>query len=137
MSEGTPAILGLNEAAVVALLKRAIRNTLLLGLIPGLILLVASGWRNAGMLGVGAAISAASLWEWMRLAQVMSARMRGERQQRGTFVLVLFFLFRLMIFGGVIYGSLKCLQGSPVALLCGLSLAVATLVWEALQLLQA
>ena len=37
---------------------------------------------------------------------------------------VVFFVLRLTVFAGVIYGSLKCFQGSVVALLCGLGLAV-------------
>jgi hypothetical protein len=41
-----------------------------------------------------------------------------------------------MIFAGVIYGSLKFIHGSAVALLCGLGLAVLTLGWEAIQLLR-
>ena len=44
--------------------------------------------------------------------------------------MVSFFLFRLMIFAGAIYGSLKCFQGSAVALLCGLGLAVIAIGWE-------
>jgi hypothetical protein len=36
----------------------------------------------------------------------------------------------------VIYGSLKCFQGSVVALLCGLGLAALTVGWEAVVLLR-
>ena len=49
---------------------------------------------------------------------------------------VTFFLLRLIIFGGVIYGSLKCFQGSAIALLFGLSLAIVAMMWEALRLLR-
>ena len=48
----------------------------------------------------------------------------------------MFFVLRLTIFAGVIYGSLKCFQGSVVALLCGLGLAVLAMGWEALRLLR-
>jgi hypothetical protein len=49
---------------------------------------------------------------------------------------VIFFVMRLAIFAGVIYGSLKCFQGSVVALLFGLALAVMSVGWEAIRLLR-
>jgi hypothetical protein len=55
---------------------------------------------------------------------------------RGVAIPILFFLFRLMVFAGAIYVSLKCFRGSAIALLCGLGLAVLSLVWEALGLLR-
>ena len=50
--------------------------------------------------------------------------------------MVLFFVLRLTVFAGVIYGSLKCFHGSVVALLFGLGLAVLTIGWEAIRLLR-
>jgi hypothetical protein len=136
MTEETHPILGLTEESVEALLKRAIRNTLILGLIPALVLLVAAGWRDAAMLGTGALISAASIFEWLRLVRLMNARMRKQKAQRGAILVIGFFLLRLMFFAAAIYGSLKCFHGSPIALLCGLGLAVATLLWEAIRMLR-
>jgi hypothetical protein len=81
-------------------------------------------------------ISAASIFEWLRLTRLINARLRKQRAQRGAFLIVSFFLLRLLFFAAAIYGSLKCFQGSPIALLCGLSLAVATLLWEAIRLLK-
>jgi Na+/H+-translocating membrane pyrophosphatase len=136
MTEETHPILGLTEETLEALLKRAIRNTLILGLIPAIVLLIATGWRDAAMLVTGALISAASIFEWLRLTRLINARMRKQKAQRGAFLIVSFFLLRLLFFAAAIYGSLKCFQGSPIALLCGLSLAVATLLWEAIRLLK-
>ncbi len=136
MSEEPHPILGLTEESVEALLQRAIRNTLILGMVPALVLLAARGWRDAAMLGTGALISAASLYEWLRLARLMSARMRKQKPQRGTVLVIAFFLVRLIFFAAAIYGSLRCFQGSPIALLCGLGLALATLLWEAIRLLK-
>jgi hypothetical protein len=136
MTEETHPILGLTEETVEVLLKRAIRNTLILGLIPALVLLIATGWRDAAMLVTGALISAASIWEWLRLVRLMNARMRKQKAQRGAILVLGFFLLRLIFFAALIYGSLKCFRGSPIALLCGLSLAVATLLWEAIRLLK-
>jgi hypothetical protein len=45
-------------------------------------------------------------------------------------------VLRLTVFAAAIYGSLKCFQGSVVALLCGLGLAVLATAWESLRLLK-
>ena len=136
MTEEIPSIANLTEEDLDALLKRSVRNTVILGLVPALVLLIASGWRNAAMLLTGALISAASLLEWQRLARLMNARMKRKQAPRGAALAVGFFLVRLLIFAGVIYGSLKCFQGSVIALLCGLGLAVLATAWEALRLLK-
>jgi hypothetical protein len=136
MTEEAHPILGLTEETLEALLKRAVRNTVILGLIPALVLWISSGWRNAAMLLTGALISAASILEWLRLVRLINARMKKQKAQRGAVLVLGFFLLRLLFFGAAIYGSLKCFQGSPIALVCGLSLAVVTLTWEALQLLR-
>jgi hypothetical protein len=136
MTEETHPILGLTEETLEAMLKRAIRNTLILGLIPSLVLLVATGWRDAAMLTTGALISAASIFEWLRLVRLINARTRKQKAQRGAILVIGFFLLRLIFFGAAIYVSLRCFHGSPIALLCGLSLAIATLLWEAIRLLR-
>lgn len=129
-------LVGLTDEAFAALLKRAIRDTLILGLIPTLILLVASGWRNAAMFAVGAAISAASIFEWQRLIRLINAKLDNQKTPRSALLVVTFFVFRLTLFAGAIYGSLKCFHGSVFALLCGLGLAVIAVAFEALRLLK-
>jgi uncharacterized membrane protein len=136
MSEEDQPLADLSDAALQALLQRAIRNTLILGLISAVVLLIASGWRNALMMAVGAAISAASILEWQRLVRFINARMDHQKSPRGTVTVVVFFVLRLTVFAGVIYGSLKCFHGSVIALLCGLGLALAATAWEALRLLR-
>ena len=126
----------LTDAGLDALLRRAIRITLILGLLASLALWRASGWRNAAMLATGAAISAASIFEWQRLIRLINAKLDRKQLPRGAGLAFMFFVIRLLVFGGVIYGSLKCFQGSVVALLCGLGLAVLATVWEALSLLR-
>jgi hypothetical protein len=125
----------LSEEALDALLKRAVRNTVILALVPALVLWIAAGWRDAAMLLTGGLISAASILEWQRLVRLMNARMKRRQTSRGAFLVIGFFLVRLLFFAAVIYGSLKCFQGSAVALLCGLGLAAFTLLWEAVRLL--
>jgi hypothetical protein len=136
MTDETSPIAGLTDEALQALLKRAIRDTLILGLIATLILLFASGWRNAAMLAVGAIISAASILEWQRLIRLINDRLDQKKTPRGAAAVVVFFMIRLAIFGAAIYGSLKCFQGSAIALLCGLGLAMIAMAWEALRLLK-
>ncbi len=118
-----------------AMLRHALRMILILGCAGSLILWKASNWRNAAMLATGAAISAASTLEWRRLARYLDARLEN-RQNPGGLIAVLFFLIRLAVFAGAIYGSLRWFKGSAIALLFGLGLALLATVWEALRLLR-
>lgn len=136
MTEETHPITDLTDEALQALLKRAMRDTLILGLIPTVILFFASGWRNAAMLAVGAVISAASILEWQRLIRFFNARLDQKKTPRGAATVLAFFVLRITIFAAAIYGSLRCFKGSAIALLCGLGLAVIAMAWEALRLLK-
>lgn len=136
MTETTQAGFEITPEMLYALLRRAMRNTVILAVAMAVPTWIGSNWRNAAMVAVGAAISAASIWEWLRLAKAINARLDNQRAAANTAVVVVLFLVRLAIFAGVLYGSLKLVQGSGVALLCGLALAVTTLAWEALRLLR-
>jgi hypothetical protein len=136
MTESSSPIVGLTDEALQALLKRAMLITLGLGLISSIVLLIAAGWRNAAMLATGALISAASVTEWQRLIRLINAKLDSQKAPRGAVLVVSFFVLRLVIFAAAIYVSLKCFQGSAVALLCGLGLAVVAIAWEALRLLR-
>ena len=136
MTEEPHPIAGLTDASLDALLKRAMRLTAILGAVLAIILWIAMTWRDAAMLAIGAAISAASILEWQRLIRLFNARMDRQKTPRGATAVVGFFLLRLILFAAVIYGSLKGLKGSAIALLCGLGLAVVAMLWEALRLLR-
>jgi hypothetical protein len=136
MTEQTHPIAGITDAALESMLKRAFRVTLILGLIAAVILWIASSWRDAGMLAVGAVISAFSILEWQRLIKLLNAKLDKQQTPRGAALVISLFLLRIVIFAAVIYGSLKCLRGSAVALLCGLALALFAMGWEALRLLR-
>jgi len=136
MSDETHPIVALTDEALAGLLKRAIRDTLILGAISALVLLVASGWRNAAMLLTGTFISAASILEWQRLIRLINAKLDQQKTSRSALLVIAFFVLRLTVFAAAIYGSLKCFQGSVVALLCGLGLAVLATAWESLRLLR-
>ena len=136
MTEPVHALENLTDQGLEALLKRAFRIIVVLGIIASLVILKASGWRNAAMLATGAAISAASIFEWLRLTRLVRAKMDRQQTPQGAAVASIFFVIRLLVFAGVIYGSLKCFQGSVVALLCGLGLAILAMLWEAIGLLR-
>lgn len=136
MSEEKNALAGLTDAGLEALLRRAMRITLIIGLLGALAVWKASGWRNGAMLATGTLISAASILEWRRLIRIINARLDHKQAPQGAGLAVVFLMLRLALFAGVIYGSLKCFHGSVLALLCGLGLAVLAIVWEALRLLQ-
>jgi lysylphosphatidylglycerol synthetase-like protein (DUF2156 family) len=136
MTEETQPLASLTDAGLEALLKRAIRITLIVGLLAALALWKASGWRNAAMMATGAAIAAASNYEWLRLIRLLNAKLDKKQAPRGALTAGIFLVIRLIVFAGAIYGSLKCFRGSVIALLCGLSLAVVATVWEVVRLLR-
>jgi uncharacterized membrane protein len=136
MTEPSQPLAEWTNEGLEAMLKRALRNILILGLVASLILWKASNWRNAAMLATGTAISAASTLEWRRLVRFINAKLDKKQAPRGAMIAVVFFMLRLIVFAAVIYGSLKCFQGSVIALVCGLGLALLATVWEGLRLLR-
>lgn len=136
MTETEHPTAGITDQTVEALLRRALRITLIIGLLSALVLWKAAGWRNAAMLATGSLISAASIMEWGRLVRFINAKLDKKQAPRGAAVAIVLFVTRLALFAGAIYGSLKCFHGSVAALLCGLGLAVLAMLWEALRLLR-
>ena len=134
--EALTPLVALTDDGLQALLKRAIRITLIVGALASLVLWKASGWRDAAMLATGAAISAASIHEWRRLIRFINAKMDHQQAPQWRSGLGGPFCAPAGLFGAAIYGSLKCFRGSVVALLCGLGLAVLAMVWEAVRLLR-
>ena len=135
MTERSHPIVDLTVDEADAFLKRALRDTLILGIVAAVAVLISSGWRNAAMLVTGGAISAASILEWQRLVRIINAKMDNRKNPKSTVLVLVFFVLRLTIFSGVIYGSLKCFHGSVVALLCGLGMAALAVMWEAVRML--
>jgi uncharacterized membrane protein len=135
-TQETHPIGNLTDEALQGMLKRALWITVVLGALASAAVAIGSNWRNGAMLLTGAAISAASILEWRHLVRLFNARMDKQRTPTSAAVVVIFFVMRLAVFAGVIYGSLKCFQGSVVALLCGLALAVMSIGWEVIRLLR-
>ncbi len=95
------------------------------------------GWGGAALLVVGAAISGSGLYEWLRLMTTVMTHMDvgGEARPMGP-VMTGFFL-RLGVSVGVLYVSLRYLNGSVWALAAGLTLGVFALAIEGLRLMRA
>ncbi len=95
------------------------------------------GWGSAALLVVGAAISGSGLYEWLRLMTAVMTHMDvgGEARPMGP-VMTGFFL-RLGVSVGVLYVSLRYLNGSVWALAAGLTLGVFALAIEGLRLMRA
>jgi len=98
------------------------------------------GWQSAALLLIGAAISAASLWEWMRLITLMNHAMdaaaAGGSSARPMGLTIMGFFLRIGLTVGVLYVSLKYLNGTAFALLAGIGLGLFSLMVEALRLLK-
>jgi ATP synthase I subunit len=136
MTQPTHPIVDLSYDGLQAMLTRALWISIALGALASLAVTLGSNWRNGAMLLTGAAVSAASILEWRHLVRVVNERMDRERKPASAAVVVTLFVLRLAVFAAVIYGSLKCFQGSVVALLGGLGLAVMSVGWEVIRLLR-
>ncbi len=95
------------------------------------------GWRSGVLLLVGAAVSASGLWEWLQLLTGLMKRLDGGGKASPLGLVLLGFFVRLGVVVGVLYGSLKLLDGSVVALAVGLGLGVLALTIEGLRLVKA
>ncbi len=103
---------------------------------------IAWGWRSMLLFLVGGAIAATGILEWRQLMSAVAARLdigsgnsQGKPNPLGG---VLFWFFiRIAAAGGLLYVSLRSLDGKVAALLIGLALALAALFIEALRLLRA
>jgi len=97
------------------------------------------GWQSAALLAVGAAISGAGLWKWLRLMAAVMVRMDSSDPQArarpmGRVLMGFFLTLGLML--GVLYVSLKYLDGSVYALAAGLAMGVFALTIEGLRLVK-
>ena len=95
------------------------------------------GWQSAVFLLVGAAISGTGLWEWMRLMSAVMARMDVGAEAKPMGLVLTGFVLRLGLTIGLLYVSLKFLNGSVIALAVGLGLGIASLTFEAIKMARA
>jgi len=118
-------------------LNRALRSVLIAMAIGIPVIWFAWGWRSMLLFVVGGVIAATGILEWRQLMAAVLVRLdkagsRGAPRPVGP---VLFWFFvRLVAAAGLLYVSLRSLDGKVVALLLGIALAVAALFVEALRL---
>jgi hypothetical protein len=128
---------GLTDADVRNTMLASIRLLAVLAVVVLALFWWRSGWQSAVLVVVGAIISAASLWEWLRLMTAINQRMdAGHGTPRPTGTILLGFFLRLSLTLVVLYASLKYLHGTAFALAAGLGLGVVSLSIEALRLLK-
>jgi hypothetical protein len=122
-------------------LNRAMRSVAIAVAIGFPVIGIAWGWRSMLLFLVGGAIAATSILEWRQLMGAVLERMDlgsgtpqgAPKPLRG----VLFWFFvRIAVAAGVLYVSLRGLDGKVAAVLIGLGLAPAALLIEALRLLR-
>ena len=121
--------------------NRALRSVAIAIAVGIPVIWIAWGWRSMLLFLVGSAIAATGILEWRQLMSAVVARLdlgsgspQGKPKPLGS---VLFWFFiRLAVAAGVLYVSLRSLDGKVAALLIGLALALAALFIEALRLLR-
>ena len=122
-------------------LNRALRSVAIAIAVGIPVIWIAWGWRSMVMFLVGGAIAATGILEWRQLMSAVLERLDlGEGSPQGKprplgGVLFWFFI-RIVAAAGVLYVSLRSLDGKVAALLIGLALALAALLIEALRLLR-
>ena len=131
---------GLSDSDLRQTMLAAMRLLVGLAFAGALIFWWKLGWQSAVLLLIGAAISAASLWEWMRLITLMNHAMdagaAGGSAARPIGLTIVGFFLRIGLTVGVLYVSLKYLNGTAFALLAGIGLGLFSLMVEALRLLK-
>ena len=121
--------------------NRALRGVAIAIAIGIPVIWIAWGWRSMLLFLVGGAIAATGILEWRQLMSAVGARLdlgagspQGKPKPLGG---VLFWFFiRIAAAAGLLYVSLRSLDGKVAALLIGLALALAALFIEALRLLR-
>ena len=93
------------------------------------------GWQSGVLVLIGAGISGASLWEWLRLITLFNESMDAGKIKRPMGLTLAGFFLRVGLTIAVLYVSLKYLNGTAFALAIGLGLGVLSLTVEALRLM--
>jgi hypothetical protein len=120
-------------------LNRALRSVIIATLVGVPILWVAWGWRSMLLYLIGGAIAATGIVEWRQLMGAVLVRLDAptEGSKPRPFGPVLFWFFvRLAAVAGVLYVSLRSLDGKVAALIMGIVLGLAALFLEAFRILR-
>jgi hypothetical protein len=122
-----------------AVLNRALRSVVIATLVGIPIIWVAWGWQSMLLFLIGGAIAATGIVEWRQLMAAVLVRLDAPSpgSKPRPFGPTLFWFFvRLAAVGGVLYVSLRSLDGKVAALIVGIVLGLAALFIEAFRLLR-
>jgi hypothetical protein len=118
-------------------MNRALRSVLI-AIVAGIpIIWFAWGWRSAVLFLVGGAIAATGILEWRQLMTAVLVRLDAgttPSTPRPLGPVLFWFFVRLVAAAGVLYVSLRSLDGKVAALLLGIALALISLFVEAIRL---
>jgi hypothetical protein len=118
-------------------MNRALRSVLIAIAVGIPIIWFAWGWRSAVLFLVGGAIAATGILEWRQLMTAVLVRLNASGPQstpRPLGPVLFWFFIRLVAAAGVLYVSLRSLDGKVAALLLGIALALIALFIEAIRL---
>jgi hypothetical protein len=133
---------GMTDADLRNIMLSSMRLTIVFAVLAALAFAWRVNWQSAVLVVIGAVISTASLWEWLRLTTAMNAMMDAKPEGAAatkplaTGLIPITFLVRIALTLGILYVSLKFLHGTPFALAAGLGLGVLSLSIEAFRLLK-
>ena len=115
-------------------MNRALRGVLIAIVVGIPIIWFAWGWRSALLYVVGGAIAATGILEWRQLMGAVLVRLDTGGTRRPLGPVLFWFFVRLVAAAGVLYVSLRSLDGKVAALLLGIALALISLFIEAIRL---
>jgi hypothetical protein len=115
-------------------LNRALRSVIIAIVVGIPIIWVAWGWRSGLLFVVGGAIAATGILEWRQLMGAVISRLDAGAAPRPLGPILFWFFIRLLAAAGVLYVSLRSLDGKVAALLMGIALALLALFIEAIRL---
>ncbi len=132
---------GMTDADLRRAMLAAMRLAAILAVAVAALFTWRVNWQSGLLVLIGAAISAASLWEWLRMITAVNQRMDAKpaasgQNSRPMGSVVFGFVARLALTVVVLYASLKYLHGTAFALAAGLALGVVSLSVEAVKLLR-
>jgi hypothetical protein len=120
-------------------LNRALRSVVIAVLVGIPIIWVAWGWQSMLLFLIGGAIAATGIVEWRQLMAAVLVRLDAptpDNKPRPFGPVLFWFFVRLAAIAGVLYVSMRSLDGKVAALIVGIALALAALFIEAFRLLR-
>jgi hypothetical protein len=117
-------------------MNRALRSVLVAIAVGIPIIWFAWGWRSAVLYLVGGGIAATGILEWRQLMTAVLVRLdtEGQSAPRPLGPVLFWFVVRLVAAAGVLYVSLRSLDGKVAGVLLGIALALIALFVEAIRL---